>query len=79
MLGRAVSLLRDALALQRGGQILSPGQVQRQAAEQAAGLDGKRLLRTVELLEKLRADASFYVSSGILAGALGAGINGGSL
>ena len=79
MLGRATALLRDALALQRGGQALTQGQAQVRAAEKAAGLDGKELLRLVSLLEKLRRDADFYVSSGILAGALAAGVNGGNL
>jgi DNA polymerase-3 subunit delta' len=78
-LGRATALLRDALALQRGGQALTQGQAQVRAAEKAAGLEGRELLRLVSLLEKLRKDADFYVSAGILAGALAAGVNGGSL
>lgn len=79
MLGRATALLRDALAIQRGGRVLTHGQAQNRAAEKAAGLDGKELLRLVSLLEKLRMDAQFHVSAGIMAGALAAGVNGGSL
>ena len=79
LLGRTVSLLRDALALQRGGQPLIPGTVQRQASSLSAELDGKELLRLIELMEKLRRDAAFYVNPGMLSGALAAGVNGGSL
>ena len=79
LLERSLALLRDALALQRGGDALSAAPQELSAVQKAAGLAPGRLLHTAELLEKLRKDAAFNVNAGQLCGALAAGVNGGSL
>ena len=79
LLERSLALLRDALALQRGGDALSAAPQELSAIQKAAGLAPGRLLHTAELLEKLRKDAAFNVNAGQLCGALAAGVNGGSL
>lgn len=69
LLERAVLLLRDALALQRGGRALSGGR-DAAALAQAARLPAKKLLSAVDAVEDLRTGAQFNVSSAHLAGAL---------
>lgn len=66
---RAVLLLRDALALQSGGQALSGGG-DAAALAQAARLPAQKLLAAVDTVEHLRTGVSFNVSSAHLAGAL---------
>jgi len=65
----AVTLLRDALALQAGMEPLSPPQV-REAVRSAAGLPRRQLMDSVQRLEQLRAAARFNVGVGHLSGAL---------
>lgn len=78
-LERSLALLRDALALQKGGEPTAADAQDGPALQRAARLEPRLLLRTADLLEQLRNDAAFNVNSGQLCGALAAGINGGKL
>lgn len=77
LLERALALLRDALALQRGGTVLAASLRELPAVQAAAALPAKRLLSLAGLLEKLRKDSAFNVNAGQLCGGLMAGINAG--
>lgn len=79
LLERSLALLRDALALQKGGSVLTAAPEELPALRRAAELRPEKLLHIAELLEKLRKDAAFNVNAGQLCGALAAGVNGGQL
>lgn len=79
LLERAPALLRDALALQRGGSPLTASPEELPALQKAAALTPQKLLRAAEWMEKLRNDAFFNVNAGQLCGALAAGVHGGQL
>lgn len=78
-LDEAIFLLRDALALEAGARPLTPAGGEDPLLLQAARLGRKRLIKAVDLLERLTSHAVFYVNAGHLCGALAAGINGGIL
>lgn len=79
LLERALALLRDALALQRGAAPTTAVPEELSGIQGAAELKAHQLLALVGHLEKLRKDAAFHVNSGQLCGALAAGVYGGQL
>ncbi len=79
LLERSTALLGDALALQKGGDLLTASPEELPSLQKAAALPPQKLLRTVELLKKLKNDAAFNVNGGQLCGALAAGVHGGQL
>lgn len=73
----SLALLRDTLALQRGGTVMTASAGELPHLRAAAALPARRLLSLAGLLEKLRNDAAFNVNPGQLCGGLMAGINAG--